>query len=89
MDVVTLRNMTAQEARNKALWYRLDPIIKQRITEDANHGLFFIIIYKSVNSSIYQKFVDQRHILYQLGYNVKDQEVEIDGEYDHQLIVEW
>ena len=31
--------MTAQEARNKALWYRLDPIIKQRITEDANHGL--------------------------------------------------
>lgn len=81
--------MTAQEARNKALWYRLDPIIKQRITEYANHGLFFIILYKSVKSSVYQKFVDQRHILYQLGYNIKDQEVEIDGEYDHQLIVEW
>ena len=41
--------MTAQEARNKALWYRLDPIIKQRITEDASHGLFFIILYKSVD----------------------------------------
>lgn len=34
-------------------------------------------------------FVDQRHILYQLGYKIKDQEVEIDGELDHQLIVEW
>lgn len=81
--------MTAQEARNKALWYRLDPIIKQRLTEDANHGFFFIILYKSVNPSLYQKFLDQRHILYQLGYNVKDQEVKLDGEQDLKLIVEW
>jgi hypothetical protein len=81
--------MTAQEARNKTLWYRLDSIIKQYITEAVNHGLFFIIVYKSVNPSVYQKFVDQRHILHQLGYNLKNQEVELDGELDHQLILEW
>ena len=81
--------MTAQEARNKALWYRLDPIIKQRITEDSSHGLFFIILYKSVDPSVYQKFMDQWHILHQLGYKLKNQEVEIDGEFDQQLILEW
>lgn len=84
-----LRNMTAQEAHNKALWYRLDPIIKQRITEAVDHGLFFIIAYKSVDPSVYQKFVNQRHILHELGYNFQNQEVELDGELDHQLILDW
>lgn len=82
--------MNAKEARELALWNKLPNIIRNRIKEAVDNGLFEEVFYKTVNHPLcidWDRVADYIEYLKFLGYSVEI--ISIKEINDERLRISW
>lgn len=69
-NIYKLKNMTAKEAREKALWNRLPDIVKEKIMMNVAYGYYECFSISCYEAERRMKRADIKSILEELGYTM-------------------